>query len=140
MQLKRLVLPAPLGPISASSSPAAASNETLCSTRRPPNASEMSWTSSSAMVRPRQSLVPRVAIAAPGAARAAEIVFLDARVGAHGGAVAFHGDFAVFQNVGVIRHLQRDDRILLDQDERQPELLFDLAQPFHQLRDDHRRE
>src|ERR1700721_1631769 len=112
MQLKRLVLPAPLGPMSAINSPASALKETSRSTWSPPKASETLRTSSSAMVRLRQSFCARVAIAATRSVPPAEIICLDMRIRTHARAVALQRDLAILQHVGVIRDLQGDHRIL----------------------------
>src|SRR3984893_6375036 len=76
MQLSTLVLPAPFGPINASSSPAAAANETSSSTTNPPNRSVRRSTASSAIPPPASPILLDVAIAAPRAGGAAEVELL----------------------------------------------------------------
>src|SRR5712691_4990469 len=102
MQLSTLVLPAPLGPISASSSPGATAKDTSSSTASPPNRSARCSTASSAIPSPAAAILLDRAVALARAARGAEIELLDVAVGGEplGAAVEHHA--AVLQHVGVI--------------------------------------
>src|SRR5262245_49823234 len=138
MQLKALVLPAPLGPISANSSPTSTASDSLSSTVRPPNRRFRSSTSSSAIPPPAAAVLLDVAVAAALAARLAEIKFLDVGMVGEARLVAVEHDAAVLQNVAVVRHLQRHGRALLHQQDRDAELAPDLQQPRHQVLDNDR--
>src|SRR5476651_949424 len=118
MQLKRLVLPAPFGPINASSSPASARNEMSRRTRSPPNPSDRLSTSSSAIMALRQAMRTCVAIAAPRAGATAEVELLNPRIGSHARTIAVHRDLAVFEYIGAICNLQRNAGVLLDNQQR----------------------
>src|SRR3990172_7509402 len=98
MQLSTEVLPAPFGPIRASSSPCRARKEMPCSTFSPPKASDSDWTSSSAIPAPRTAVLLDVAIASAGAA-AAEIELLDILVSAQPLGRPVQHDAPVFHHV-----------------------------------------
>src|SRR6478672_10641760 len=110
-QLSTLVLPAPFGPISATSSVRSTASVMPSSTTRPPNRSRKSSTASSAIPSP----------AAP--------ILLDR-------AVAVENAAAVLEDVAVIGNRQRRGGILLDQHDGQPEIAPDLDQSHHQFFDD----
>src|SRR3981189_728348 len=89
-QLSTLVLPAPLGPINANSSPAASASDTPSRTVRPPNRNVRRSISSSAIPSPAAAILLDIAVASSLAALpaallttallttlAAEIEFLD---------------------------------------------------------------
>src|SRR5215467_9492092 len=98
MQLRTLVLPAPLGPISANSSPASTASETPSSTVRPPKRSVSASISSSAIPSPAAAILLDVAVAAALAARfptlAAEVEFLDVGMAAQAFCAAVEHDAA----------------------------------------------
>src|SRR6476646_10779899 len=134
MQFSTLVLPAPFGPMSASSSPACSANDTCSRTCRPPKARCSSRSSSSAIPAAAAAVLLDVAIAAPSTA-AAEIELGDVGMRAQplGRAVDHHA--AVLHHVAVIGHLERHARVLLDQKHGHVELPADRLQLLHQLLD-----
>src|SRR5690242_13722529 len=107
MQLSTLVLPAPFGPISASSSPGAAAKETSSSTTSPPNRRVRRSTTSSAIPPPAPAILLDVAIAAPRSGRSAEVELLHVGMLAQplGGAVEH--DAAVLHHVAVVGDRER---------------------------------
>src|SRR5262245_16080725 len=116
MQLKALVLPAPLGPISANSSAGPTANDRSSSTVSPPNRRLRFSTSSSAIPPPAAAVLPDVAVAAAlSAAHLAEIELLNVGMALKAGGIAVEHDAAVLQNVAVVGDLQRHRRALLDQ-------------------------
>src|SRR5688572_2605572 len=115
MQLKALVLPAPLGPISANSSPASTANDRPSSTVRPPKRRLRPSTSNSAIPPPAAAVLLDVAIAAALAARLAEIEFLDVGMIGEARLVAVQHDASVLEHVAVVGHLQRHGSALLHQ-------------------------
>src|SRR5207237_6113298 len=139
MQLSTLVLPAPFGPMSASSSPLSSANETPSSTLRPPKARCSSRSSSSAIPAAAPAVSLHLAVAAPHAA-AAVIYLRDVGVRTQplGSAVEHH--VAVLHPVAVVRALQRHAGILLDEEERHAKLAAYRLQPLHQLLDQQRGE
>src|SRR5688572_4932123 len=98
-QLSTLVLPAPFGPISANSSPAATASETPSSTVRPPKRSMRRSISSSAIPSPAAAILLHVAITAALAAAAAEIELLDVGMTAQTAGRAVEHDAAVLHHV-----------------------------------------
>src|SRR3972149_740989 len=99
MQFSTLVLPAPFGPMSASSSPGATAAETSASTVRPPKASVIRSSSSaggSAIPAPRPAVLLHVAIAA-ARADAAQIELLDVGVRPQAGGLAVEHDAPVLE-------------------------------------------
>src|ERR1700757_691017 len=126
MQLSTLVLPAPLGPISARSSPGSTENEAWSSTTSPPNRRVRRSTASSAIPPPAPAILLDVAIAAPRAGGAAEVELLHVGMLAQplGGAVEH--DAAVLHDVAVVRDGERDRGALLDQQDGEIELAADL--------------
>src|SRR6185295_917586 len=135
MQFKALVLPAPLGPMSAKSSPASTANDTPSSTVRPPKRRSRFSTSSSAIPPPASAVLLDVAIAPALAARLAEIEFLDIGVVGEPRLVAVEDDATVLQNVAVVGHLQRHGGALLHQQDGDAQLAADLHEPRHQILD-----
>src|SRR5437868_315676 len=114
MQLRTLVLPAPLGPISASSSAGAIAIETRSRTVRPPKLKHSSPISSSAIPSPVATVLLDGAIAAPRApARLAEVEFLDVGMVAQARGIAIEDDAAVLQHIAVIDDMQRHGGALL---------------------------
>src|ERR687887_923841 len=132
-QLSTLVLPAPFGPMSANSSPAATASETRSSTVRPPKRSVRPSISSSAIPSPAAAILLDVAIASSLAALAAEIEFLDVRVPAQplGGAVEH--DATVFHDVAVVGDIERHRGALLDDQNGNAELAPDVGKPPQQI-------
>src|SRR4029078_8021182 len=99
MQLSTLVLPAPFGPIRASSSPASTCSDTSLSTASPPNRSERRSISSSGM----RMLPPERAIAAALlAAGLAEVGFLNFPPAAQLGGRTLEHDTTVLDDVAVV--------------------------------------
>src|SRR5688500_6976652 len=114
MQLSTLVLPAPLGPISASSSPRSTEIDTSSSTTRPPKRRPSLLTSSSAIPPPAPAILLDLAIAAPVAAgRLAEIEFLDVDVSSQPCGVTVEHDTAILQHITVIGDRERRGGALL---------------------------
>src|SRR5262245_24807029 len=106
MQLKALVLPAPLGPISANSSAGSTANDRPSSTVSPPNLRFRFSTSSSTIPPPAAAVLLDVAVAAAlSLARLAQVEFLDVGVALEARAVAIEHDAAVLQDVAVVGDL-----------------------------------
>src|SRR5438067_13576934 len=112
MQLSTLVLPAPLGPISANSSPAPTVNDTSSRTVRPPKRSVRSATASSAIPPPAPAVLFDSAVAAALASDLAgdltEIEFLDVGMIAQSLAIAVEHHAAVLQHIAVIGDFERN--------------------------------
>src|SRR6266702_519305 len=107
MQLKALVLPAPLGPIRANSSAGSTANDRPSSTVRPPRRRLRLSTSSSAIPPPAAAVLLDVAIAAAlPAAGLAQIELLDVGMAPQARAVAVEYDAAILQHVAVVGDLQ----------------------------------
>src|SRR5262245_33316809 len=136
-QLSTLVLPAPLGPISANSSPASTASETRSSTVRPPNASDRRSISSSAIPSPAAAILLDVAVAAALAALlaalAAEVEFLDVGMIAQALGRAVEHDAAVLHHIAVVGDLERHRGALLDDQDGDAELAPDLGEPAQQI-------
>src|SRR6476659_5431772 len=129
MQLSTLVLPAPLGPISASSSAGSTVRETRSSTASPPKLKHSSSISSSAIPSPVATVLLDGAIAAPRApARLAEVEFLDVGMVAQARGITIKDDAAVLQHIAVVDDLQRDGGTLLHDYHGQRQLAADLDQ------------
>src|SRR5262245_1308307 len=141
IQLSTLVLPAPLGPMSANSSAASTAKETPSRTVRPPKRKPRPSTWSSAIPSPATAILLDVAIAAPRAAqRQAQIELLDVRVAAQALAVAVEHDPAVLHAVAIAGETERHGGALLDDGDRQPQVLADLQQTPAEVGDDGRRQ
>src|SRR5436190_10007906 len=141
MQFSTLVLPAPLGPISASSSARSTPNETRSSTVRPPKRKHSSSISSSAIPAPVTTVLLDGAIAAARApARLAEVELLDVGMVAQARGITIEHDATVLQYIAVIDNLQRHGGALLHDHHGQRQLAADLDQLPHDVVDDHRRE
>src|SRR6185295_20280665 len=140
MQLRMLVLPAPLGPISASSSPARTANDTPASTRSPPKASDRRSTPSaaSAIPAPAAAVLLDVAVAPARSAGPAQVELADVLMREQACRRAVQHDAAVLHHVGVIGGVERDLRVLLDEQDRHAERAADGGQAHHQLLDHHR--
>src|SRR5256885_13775918 len=117
MQFSTLVLPAPFGPISASSSFAASANDTLSRTLGPPKARWRSRSSSSAIPAPRAAVLLDFAVAAPRAG-AAQIELRDIRMRAQALRRAVEYDAAVFHDIAIVRDIERHARVLLHEENR----------------------
>src|SRR6476661_5182510 len=102
MQLNRLVLPAPLGPINANNSPAAIDIEMALSTTSPPNLSVTLSTSSSFIGRCQQPSGSERAIIVLAVASHAEIGLLDGVVVAQRLGRAFVSDGTILQDIAII--------------------------------------
>src|SRR4029453_17048533 len=114
MQLSTLVFPAPLGPISATSSAGPTSSEILSSTWSPPKARLKSSTSSSAIPSPIAPVLLDLAIAAPlPAGGLSQIEFAHVGMAAEPGRAAIEHDAAVFQDIAVVDDAQGQGRVLL---------------------------
>src|SRR2546423_10329024 len=141
MQLSTLVLPAPLGPISASSSAGSTASETRSSTVRPPKLKHSASISSSAIPSPVATVLLDCAIAAPRApARLAEVELLDVGMVAQALGITIKDDAPVLQHIAVIDDLKRHAGALLNDHHSQRQLAADLDQPPHDVVDDHGRE
>src|SRR3954466_5226992 len=121
MQLSTLVLPAPFGPMSASSSPAPRANEMPSSTLSPPKARCSACSSSSAIPAPAAAVLLHIAVAAPRAG-AAEVELGDVGMRAQPLGRAVEHYAAVFHDVAVVGDLQRHARVLLDEQHRHAQL------------------
>src|SRR5436190_3928046 len=140
MQLSTLVLPAPLGPMSANSSPLRTARETLSSTLRPPKRSDSRSSSSSAIPAPAAAVLFDIAVAASLSALVPQIEFLNVRMAAQALGGAVQHDLAVLHDVAVIRNLQGDRRALLDHQNGDAELAADIDQPREQIAHHDRRQ
>src|SRR5262245_18685230 len=126
-QLKALVLPAPLGPMSANSSAGCTANDRSSSTARPPKSKDRLSTSSSAIPPPAAPVLLHVTAAASRPAAALpEIELLDIGMVAQARAVAVEHDTAVLHDVAVVGDGEGDRRALFHQHHREPELAPDL--------------
>src|ERR1700740_1411314 len=121
MQLSTLVLPAPFGSISASSSPGAAANDTSSSTISPPNRRVRRSTASSAIPPPAPAILLDVAIAAARARGAAQVELLHVGMLAQAFGGAGEHDAAVLHHIAVVGDGERDRGALLDQQDRDVE-------------------
>src|SRR4051812_20546193 len=137
MQFSTLVLPAPFGPIKASSSPASTCSDTSVSTVRPPNRSDKRSTASSAM----RMLLPQRAIAAALlAAGLPQIGPLDLAPAAQLGGGPLQRDAAVLEHVTVVGDRQRHADILLHKQDSDAELPPDARDAPRQILDHDRGE
>src|SRR6185295_14233907 len=123
--LSRVVLPAPLGPITESRSPSFTSRLTRLTACTPPNDLETSRTSRSALICSREpALAPAVvlhvavALALPDAGES-QIELLDVLVVADGPGVAVQNNAARLHHIAVLRVLQSDRGVLLGEQNRQ---------------------
>src|SRR6185503_6926932 len=133
MQLSTLVLPAPLGPISANSSAGSTANDTASSTARPPKRRLKPSMSSSAIPSPAAAVLLDGAVAAPlAAARLPQIEFLHVGMAGEALAVAVEHDAAVLHDVAVVGDAERHRRALLHQHDGDPEVLANLQEPLGQ--------
>src|SRR6516165_2633560 len=139
-QLSTLVLPAPFGPISANSSPAATASDTPSSTVRPPKRKVRRSISSSAIPSPAAAILLHLAITPALAALEAEIEFLDVRVATQALGRAVEHDPPVLHDVAVVGDLERHRRALLHDEDRDAEFAPDLGKPAQQIFHHHRRE
>src|SRR3954466_12357744 len=139
MQFSTLVLPAPFGPMSASSSPASTVNDTPSRTFRPPKARWSARSSSSAIPASRAAVLLDVAIAA-ARTRAAEIELGHIGVRAEALRCAVEHHPPVLHHIAIVRDIERHARVLLDEENRHAELAPYGLQALHQLLDEQRRE
>src|SRR5512145_757037 len=103
MQLKALVLPAPLGPMRANSSAGSTANDRSSSTVRPPMRRFRFSASSSAIPPPAAAVLLDIAVAAARpAAGLAQVELLDVGMVAQARTVAIEHDAAVLQHVAVV--------------------------------------
>src|SRR5437868_2587434 len=133
MQLSTLVLPAPLGPMSANSSPLRTASETSSRTLRPPKLSESRSISSSAIPAPAAAILFDLTVAASLSALVPQIEFLNVRMAAQALGAAIQHDLAVLHDVAVVGNLQGDRRALLDHQNGDAELAADFDQPREQI-------
>src|SRR5262245_31167875 len=134
MQFSTLVLPAPFGPIRASSSPRSTASDTRSSTCKPPKRRLSDETASSAIPSPGTAILLGVAIAAALRA-AAKIELLDVAMLAQPRGVAVEDDAPVLEHIAVVCDCKRCGRALLDDHDRQVEGCADLHDALHQLVD-----
>src|SRR6266852_788487 len=114
MQLSTLVLPAPLGPISANSSPISTASDTFSSTVSPPKRKVRPLISSSAIPPSAPPILLDVAIAPTLAAPGAKIEFLDIGMTAQSLRASVKNEVAVLHDIAIVRDLKRHCRALLD--------------------------
>src|SRR6266513_2215400 len=144
-QLRMLVLPAPLGPMRASSSPARTSKDTRSRTLSPPKASEMSRNASSADVSaipaPAPAVLLHIAVVAPPLAAArAQVELADVLVSAQPLGRAVEHDASVLHDVSVVREPERHLRVLFDEQQRGAQPIAYRAQGATELFHDERGE
>src|SRR5215470_536359 len=133
MQLRTLVLPAPLGPMSANSSPDATASDTSSSTVRPPKRRRSRSTARSAIPSPAAAILLDVAIAPARAADLAEVELLDVGVIAQALGAAVEHDAAVLHHIGIVRDGEREGGTLLHQDHGEGELAADVDETLQQV-------
>src|SRR5437764_15269883 len=109
MQFSTEVLPAPLGPISARSSPCLTSKETSSRTFRPPKARDTPESASTGLTipAPGPAVLLDVTIAASRTASRAEIELADILVRPQSVRRAVQDDPAALHDVGVVRGIER---------------------------------
>src|ERR1700730_8540582 len=128
MAFSKVLLPAPLGPITPTVSPRVTSKETESTATRPPKRTVTSRTSRSSSVMMPRSLHP------PGSPRRSQV--LPGEPGRRRlRAEAFPDVLAVIDDVDPVGQPERHRRILLDGDQRRPPLAGDDAQLLHQVLD-----
>src|SRR5262249_15869032 len=132
-QLSTLVLPAPLGPMSANSSPAATASETRSSTVEAPKRRVRPSISRSAIPCPAAAILLDVAIASSLAALAAEIEFLHVLMFAQALSRAVEHDAAVFHDIAVVGDAERYGGALLHDQNGDAELAPDFSKAPHQV-------
>src|SRR6202158_6010711 len=126
MQFSTLVLPAPLGPIRASNSPASIASDMPSSTTRPPNRKRSDSIVSSAIPPPTSAILLDGTIApAIAAGRLSEIELLDIAVREQPRALAVEYDPAVFEHITVIGDAQSGGSALFDDKDCRAELAAD---------------
>src|SRR3954464_11132677 len=121
MQFSTLVLPAPFGPMSASSSPASTVNDTPSRTFRPPKARWSARSSSSAIPASRAAVLLDLAIAA-ARARAAEIELGNIGVRAQALRCAVEHHPSLIRHITIVGDIECHARVLLDEENRHAEL------------------
>src|SRR5262245_24039372 len=137
MQLSTLVLPAPLGPISANNSAGPTPSETLSRTVSPPKARSSPSMASSAIPPPIAAVLLDLAIAAAvSGGGLAEVELSDIGVLGEPGGAAIEHDAAVFQDIAVVDHAQGEGRVLLDDHQRQGKCVADGDQALQEIGDD----
>src|SRR5215510_7054106 len=114
MQLRTLVLPAPLGPISANNSPGETVKDTSSSAVSPLNRRRKCCTDSSAIPPPRSAILLDVAVGAALTAGLTEVKFLHILMAFKTVAITIEHYASVFHDVCVICDLQRGGSALLD--------------------------
>src|SRR5205809_7798872 len=139
MQLSTLVLPAPFGPIRASSSPGRVSKEMPSSTFSPPKESDTPASLSSAIPAAAAAVLLDLAVAA-ALVTAAEVELTHVLVRPQPFGRAVEDDAAVFHHVAVVGDVERHLRVLLDQQQRGAEPVANGAQRPAQLGDHQRGE
>src|SRR5689334_12879981 len=140
MQFSTEVLPAPLGPMSARSSPLFARSETLRSTDRPPKESETLSRSRSAIPASAAAVLLDITVATPLRRSGAEIELADVLVRTQLLRRAVQHHAAVLHHIPVVRDFERHLRVLLDDEQREAEAVAHVAQASHQLADHEWRE
>src|SRR5262249_37938525 len=138
-QLSTLVLPAPLGPMSANSSPCSTARDTPSSTVRPPKRRVRCSTASSAIPSPAAAVLLDVAVAPAFAAGAAEIEFLDIGMAAQALGCAVEHDAAALHHVAVVGDLRGSRRALFEGRDGEAGPTRDLGEPAQKARDYARR-
>src|SRR5262245_23404485 len=135
MQLSTLVLPAPFGPIRASSSPGSTAKEMPSSTTRPPKRSVRPSISISAIPSPAAPILLHLAIAAAVTRRVAEIELLDIAMRQQPRAVAVEHDPPIFQDIAMVGDRKCHRGALLNNHDGDAELVADLQETRHQVFD-----
>src|SRR5690349_4736291 len=137
MQLSTLVLPAPLGPIRASSSAGATLSEIPSRTVSPPKARCKSSMASSAIPPPIAAVLLDLAIAAAlSGGGSPEVELGDVGVLGEPGGAAVEHDAAIFQDIAVVDDAQGQGRVLLDDQQRQGQRAADGEQALQEIGDD----
>src|SRR3982074_1702072 len=132
-QLRTLVLPAPVWPMSENSSPPSTASDTPSSTVRPPKRNVRRSSASSAIPSPAAAILLHVAVVPALAALGAEIELLDVGMAAQALGGAVEHDPAVLHHITVVGDFQRHGRALLHDQNGDAELAPDFDQPAQQV-------
>src|SRR5262249_28476347 len=123
MQLSTLVLPAPLGPMRANSSPCPIANDTFSRMVSPPKRRPKRSMASSAMPPPRAAILFDVAVGAPLAGGLAQVELLDVLMTLESFAISVEDDASVLHHISVIGDLQSRGRALFNQQDADAEFV-----------------
>src|SRR6476646_8685286 len=138
MQLSTLVLPAPLGPMRANSSPCPTANDTLSRMVSPPKRRPRRSMASSAIPPPRAAILFDVAVGAPLAGGLAQVELLDVLMTLESLAISVEDDASVLHHISVVGDLQRRGGALFDQQDADAEFVADGPETTGEILDNDR--